>query len=91
MSKEKTERALKDNEAKASPGCCGEPAKAEPFGAAHPWQEGRDGFGRSRILAQRVAFDVKKALESAIANAETTIALMSTISSWPRPLSARRW
>jgi large subunit ribosomal protein L22 len=36
----------------------------------HPRQEGREGTGRSDLLAPRIAGDVKKTLESAIANAE---------------------
>jgi hypothetical protein len=46
------------------------PAEAQPGRAADPRQEGVDGARRPHLLAQADRGDVKKTLESAIANAE---------------------
>jgi hypothetical protein len=44
--------------------------QTQPAGAAHPWQEGRGRAADLEFSRKRIARDVRKCLESAIANAE---------------------
>ena len=69
------------------------PQKLNLAGAADPRQEGRHGAGRSRVLAQaHRASTCKKTLrERDRQRREQPRASTSTISSSPRPMSARRW
>ena len=71
MGKPQRPRALKDNEARAVTRLMRvSPQKLNLLAAADPRQEGRSRARRPYLLAQAVAKDVKKTLQSAIANAE---------------------
>jgi large subunit ribosomal protein L22 len=62
--------ALADNEARLSPATFASARRSSTWLRDDPRQEGRQGAGRSDLLAQAHRLDVKKTLESAIANAE---------------------
>lgn len=76
MSKEKTERALKDNEAKAvSRMLRVSPQKLNLLAQLIRGKKVETALADLEFSRKRIAFDVKKALESAIANAENNHSL----------------
>jgi large subunit ribosomal protein L22 len=76
MSKEKTERALKDNEAKAVARMLRvSPQKLNLLAQLIRGKKVETALADLEFSRKRVAFDVKKALESAIANAENNHSL----------------
>ncbi|WP_036255335.1 50S ribosomal protein L22 [Methylocapsa acidiphila] len=76
MSKEKTERALKDNEAKAVARMLRvSPQKLNLLAQLIRGKKVETALADLEFSHKRVAFDVKKALESAIANAENNHSL----------------
>ena len=70
MSKPVRKRSLADNEAKAVTVYPHQPAQAQRTGHDHPWHEGVQALAELTFSRRRIAKDVKKTLESAIANAE---------------------
>ncbi len=92
MGKQQAPRALKDNEAKA---VCRmirvSPQKLNLVAQLIRGKKVERALAELEFSRKRIAVDVKKALESAIANAENIITSMSTIWSSPRRSSARAW
>jgi large subunit ribosomal protein L22 len=71
MSKKAHERSLDENEAQAVARMLRiSPQKLNPGRGPDPRQEGRDRARRPRVFAQANRQDVRKCLQSAIANAE---------------------
>jgi large subunit ribosomal protein L22 len=89
MGKPKGGRALADNEARRSPAMLRVSPRKLNLVADHPRQEGGPALADLTFSRKRIAGDVKKALESAIANAENNHDLDIDSWSWPRRMSAR--
>jgi hypothetical protein len=91
MGKKARERDLSRQRGQGGgPHAAGEPAEAQSGRAADPRQEGRDRACGLDFSRKRIARDVRKCLESAIANAENNHDLDVDELSSPRRMSARR-
>jgi Ribosomal protein L22 len=79
MSKPKRERSSRTTRPRRCPDAAREPAEAQSGRAADPRPEGSAALADLQFSRKRIAVDVKKCLESAIANAENNHDLESTI------------
>ncbi len=70
MSKDKNPAAWQTTKQWRKPACFAFPAKTEPRGSDDPWQEVDKALTDLTFSNKRIAADVKKCLQSAIANAE---------------------